>query len=67
MTWNRRYQLKSYLRSALWFIPLVALLLEQVFWALVRTLDHRFAWKGLALGVTGAQGLGGSSHAEEVG
>src|SRR6516162_643927 len=57
MTWNRRYQLKSYLRSALWFIPLVALLLEQVFWALVRILDHRFAWKGLALGVTGAEAV----------
>jgi hypothetical protein len=24
MTWNRRYQVKSYLRSALWIIPFVA-------------------------------------------
>jgi uncharacterized membrane protein len=57
MTWNRRYQVKSYLRSALWVVPLVALTLEQVFWALVRVLDYRFAWKGLALGVTGAEAV----------
>ena len=57
MTWNRRYQVKSYLRSALWIIPLVAVPLEQVAWMLARTLDNRFAWKGLALGVTGAQAM----------
>ena len=55
MTWNRRYQVKSYLRSALWIIPFVAVPLEQVAWVLARTIDTRFAWKGLALGVTGAQ------------
>ena len=54
MTWNRRYQVKSYLRSSLWIIPLVALPLEQVAAALAYTLDTRLAWKGLALGVTGA-------------
>jgi uncharacterized membrane protein len=57
MTWNRRYQVKSYLRSALWIIPFVAVPLEQVAWVLVRTLDTRFTWKGLALGVTGAQAM----------
>ena len=55
MTWNRRYQVKSYLRSALWVIPFVAVPLEQVAWVLARTLDTRFGWKGLALGITGAQ------------
>jgi uncharacterized membrane protein len=57
MTWNRRYQVKSYLRSALWIIPFFAVPLEQVAWVLARTLDTRFAWKGLALGVTGAQAM----------
>jgi len=57
MTWNRRYQVKSYLRSSLWIIPFVALPLQQVAWALARTIDTRFAWKGLALGVTGAQAM----------
>jgi uncharacterized membrane protein len=57
MTWNRRYQVKSYLRSALWIIPFFAVPLEQVAWVLARTLDTRFVWKGLALGVTGAQAM----------
>ena len=57
MTWNRRYQVNSYLRSALWIIPFVAVPLEQLAWVLARTLDTRFAWKGLALGVTGAQAM----------
>jgi uncharacterized membrane protein len=57
MTWNRRYQVKSYLRSALWIIPFFAVPLEQVAWVLARTLDTRFTWKGLALGVTGAQAM----------
>ena len=34
MTWNRRYQVKSYLQSSLWIIPLFALLFEQVAGAL---------------------------------
>jgi uncharacterized membrane protein len=57
MTWNRRYQVKSYLRSALWIIPFFAVPLQQVAWVLAYTLDTRFAWKGLALGVTGAQAM----------
>ena len=57
MTWNRRYRVKSYIRSALWIVPLVALLLEQVTAALAHTLDARLGWTGLGLGVTGAQAL----------
>src|ERR1700757_4089364 len=57
MTWNLRYQIKSYIRSALWIIPLFALLLEQVVGALAQTLDTRLAWKGLKFGLTGAQAL----------
>jgi len=45
----------SYLRSSLWIIPLVALPLQRVAWALAHTLDTWLAWKVLALGVTGAQ------------
>ena len=57
MTWNRRYQVKSYIRSALWIIPFVALLLEQVAGKLASTLDAHLAWKGLGFGVDGAQAL----------
>jgi hypothetical protein len=46
MTWNRRYQVKSYLQSALWIIPFIAVPLEQVAWVLVRTLDTRFRLEG---------------------
>jgi uncharacterized membrane protein len=60
MTWNRRYQVKSYLRSSLWVIPLVALPLEQVAWALARALDTRLAWRGLGLGVSGAREMFGA-------
>jgi uncharacterized membrane protein len=57
MTWNLRYQVKSYIRSALWIIPFFALLLEQVVGALAQALDTRLAWKGLGFGVEGAQAL----------
>ena len=57
MTWNRRYQVKSYIRSSLWIIPFVALLLEQVVGTLASALDAHLAWKGLGFGVDGAQAL----------
>jgi uncharacterized membrane protein len=57
MTWNHRYQLKTYLRSSLWIIPLFALLLEQVAGVLAQALDAHLAWEGLGFGVTGAQAL----------
>jgi uncharacterized membrane protein len=56
MTWDHRYQLKTYLRSSLWIIPLFALLLEQVAGTLAQALDA-LAWEGLGFGVTGAQAL----------
>jgi hypothetical protein len=30
MAWNRWYAFRSYLRSSLWIVPFIALLLEQV-------------------------------------
>jgi uncharacterized membrane protein len=57
MPWNRRYQVKSYIRSALWIVPFVALLLEQVVGTVASTLDTHMAWKGLGFGVDGAHAL----------
>ena len=57
MTWNLRYQVKTYIRSALWIIPFFALLLEQVAGALAQAVDTRLAWRGLEFGVEGAQAL----------
>jgi hypothetical protein len=60
MTWNLRYQVKSYVRDALWIIPFVAVLLEQVTWWIARTADHSYAWSGLRLTVAGAEALFGT-------
>ena len=51
MTWNRWYATKSYLSSALWIVPLVALVLENVVIRLVFALDWA-PWFGTTL--TGA-------------
>ena len=40
MNWKQRYAAKSYLRSALWIIPLVALVLEQIAIRLASTFDN---------------------------
>jgi uncharacterized membrane protein len=56
MTWNRWYALRSYLKSSLWIVPFFALLLEQVIFRIVYTLDARLTWIPLwPLGVTGTQ------------
>src|SRR5579859_196950 len=44
MGWNRWYALKSYLRSTLWLMPLVALALEQIAIRLVSAIDPYFYW-----------------------
>ena len=44
MTWNRWYALRSYLKSSLWIVPFIALLLEQVIFRIVYALDARLTW-----------------------
>ena len=44
MTWNRWYALRSYLRSSLWIVPFVALLLEQVTFRVIYALDAKITW-----------------------
>jgi uncharacterized membrane protein len=44
MTWNRRYAFRSYLRSFLWIVPFIALLLEQVTFRVIYALDARIEW-----------------------
>jgi uncharacterized membrane protein len=44
MAWNRWYAFRSYLRSSLWIVPLVALLFEQVIFRVVYALDKRISW-----------------------
>ena len=44
MTGNRWYAFRSYLRSSLWIVPFIALLLEQVTFRVVYALDARIEW-----------------------
>jgi uncharacterized membrane protein len=56
MAWNRWYALRSYLKSSLWIVPFIALLLEQVIFRIVYALDARFTWiPPWPLGVSGTQ------------
>jgi uncharacterized membrane protein len=44
MSWNRWYAIKSYIRSSLWVVPLIALILENVAIRLVFGLHRRLGW-----------------------
>ena len=54
MRWNRRYRLKSYFRSALWIVPFIALVLENVAIRLVFRLHERLGWMPRWFGATPA-------------
>src|SRR6478672_4665623 len=44
MNWNKWYALRSHVRSSLWIVPFIALLLEQVTFRVLYALDARFTW-----------------------
>src|SRR3954451_2024244 len=44
MVWNRWYAARSYVRTALWIVPLLTLVIEQVFIRIVARLDTHVAW-----------------------
>ena len=54
MRWNQWYRLKSYFRSALWIVPFIALLLENVAIRLVFQLHERLGWVPRWFGATPA-------------
>jgi uncharacterized membrane protein len=57
LTWNRLYRIASYLKSALWLVPFLAIPLVFVAVPLLRRLDVRLGWKLLGLDAEGAQAL----------
>src|SRR5688572_25505140 len=57
MNWNRRYRLRSYLRSSLWIVPVAAGLSERVFRFLVEAIEPHTSWASFGLGVDGAKAL----------
>jgi len=44
MIWNQWYAIRSHVRSSLWAVPLLALLLEQATIHLVMALEHQIDW-----------------------
>ncbi len=44
MRWNQWYRLRSYFRSALWIVPFIALVLENITIRLVFRLHERLGW-----------------------
>jgi uncharacterized membrane protein len=57
MSWKQRYKVRSYLRSSLWIVPVLAGMAERVFRALVEVVETRINWAGFALGIDGAKAL----------
>jgi uncharacterized membrane protein len=57
MNWNRRYRLRSYLRSSLWIVPVAAGMAERVCRLIVHTLEPHMGWLSSDLGLDGAKAL----------
>ena len=57
LTWGRLYRTTSYLKSALWTVPLVAIVLEQLLAPLLHALDAWLLWRLGELQPAGATAL----------
>ncbi len=57
LLWNHAYRAWSYLSSALWVVPLVAILLVLVTAPVLRVLDNWLDWRIAVMHVAGAQSL----------
>ena len=57
LVWNNVYRATSYLRSALWIVPFLSILLVLAVAPGLRVLDNRLAWRITGLGMSGAQSL----------
>ena len=57
LVWNNIYRATSYMRSALWLIPFLAIVLVLAIAPALRMLDAWLGWRLHGLGVAGAQAL----------
>jgi len=57
MLWNVCYRVASYIRSSLWIIPIVAVLLQQILGRVLQALDARLGLTFLGFGIEGAKAL----------
>ena len=57
LTWGRIYRATSYLKSALWTVPIIAIVLVQVLAPMLRGLDRWLDWRLVGFEPAGAQSL----------
>ncbi len=57
LTWNRLYRATSYLKSALWTVPLFAIVLVLLSAPVLRAVDAWLGWRLGGLALSGAQAL----------
>ena len=55
--WSKLYRLTSYLRSALWGVPILAVVLERITYRLLHVVDRRISWDLTGLDADGARAL----------
>jgi uncharacterized membrane protein len=57
MNWKRFYSFRSYIRTSLWVVPLIAIPLELIATRLLHSVDGWLGWPFLDIGVSGAQAM----------
>lgn len=57
LMWGKLYRAGSYVRSALWIVPLFSILIVMALAPILRAVDARLGWQFLGLGVSGATAL----------
>ncbi len=57
LSWNRLFGASSYLKSALWTVPIVAIAIELVVTPILHRLDAWLGWEFAGLAVSGAQAI----------
>ena len=57
LTWGRLYRATSYLKSALWTVPIIAIVLVQLLAPMLRGLDRWLGWRLVGFEPSGAQSL----------
>lgn len=57
VAWNRLFRAVSYARSALWVVPLLAIVAVLVFAPVLRWIDGWLGWRMAGLGISGAAAL----------
>ena len=57
MSWIRRYRIWTFVRSALWLVPLASMFVALAVTAILRQIDHATGWAILGFGLGGARAL----------